>query len=61
MNALRQTKDSFIWCRDLQSSDDDIEHGSEGLSSIGNVLVDNNAGEPNKQCPWKKQDTVQGA
>lgn len=33
--------------RDLQASNNHIEHSGESVSSIGNVLVDNNASEPN--------------
>lgn len=33
----------------LQSRDDNIEHGSERISSICNVLMNNNASKPNKQ------------
>jgi hypothetical protein len=35
----------------LQASDNNIEHGGERFPSIRDVLVNNNASEPNKQCP----------
>lgn len=35
----------------LQASYNNIEHGGEGFPAICNVLVNNNASEPNKQGP----------
>jgi len=37
--------------RGLQTGDNYIEHGSESHSTIGDVLVNNNDGEPNKESP----------
>ena len=34
--------------KDLHSSNKDIEHGGEGVTAIGNVLMNNYAGIPNK-------------
>jgi hypothetical protein len=34
--------------KDLHSSNKDIEHGGEGVTTIGNVLMNNYASIPNK-------------
>jgi len=44
--------------KDLQARDHNIEHSSERLASICNILVNNNTSEPNKQSPRQKKDTM---
>ena len=44
-----------------QASNDDVEHGGEGLAAVGNPLVDDDAGEPNEQCPGEEKHRVHGA
>lgn len=46
---------------DLQAGNDDIKHGCERLSAISNTFVNNNTCEPDKQRPWKEENTMQGA
>lgn len=37
--------------KDLQAGDNDVKHGSKRLAAIGDILVNNNTSEPNKQRP----------
>ena len=43
----------------LQAGDDNIEHGCECFPTIGDILVDHDACEPDEHSPRQKQDTVQ--
>lgn len=46
---------------DLQSGNDDIEHGGERLSAIRYVLVNHDARKPNQQRPREEENAMQGA
>lgn len=46
---------------DLQAGDDDIEHGGEGIATIGYVFVDHDTGVPDEQGPREEENKMQGA
>lgn len=46
---------------DLQASDNDIEHGGEGIAAIGDVFVDHDTRVPDEQGPREEEDEMQGA
>lgn len=48
-----------LLCENLQAGDDDVEHGGEGLSTIGDALVDDDGGEPHEQRPRQEENAVQ--
>lgn len=41
-----------------QASNDNIEHGGEGVAAIGDAFVNDDAGVPDKQCPGKEKCAV---
>jgi len=45
-NEIRKSKKGY-----LQARNDDIEHCSESIATIGDILVNNYAIEPNKKSP----------